>query len=349
MTVKDLFEPLFSSLNLLSDRSLTKRLSDRKCRNWNVTLRLTTYLRSYAGTFKLLALTVILAGQPMTKSFGQSDAEVTKAPGTSSLQAWERISDQQAWQILPEVREGKQSRLPNWVKAVALQMPRTAAAMLELDLAQRTQGPLDAALKARLRWVISHANRCAYGEAEAKGDLQRADRSSPDPEQVLADPTQWPSDQADAFQFVRLLSTEAPNIPDKLFESLRDKYGERGVAAIVLLTAYANFHDRLLLGLQVPLEDGGPLPPVNVRFAESALQRTPILHRIMGKQSITPMGKRSHRSITNGHRSATNSCRPAWKVSVFANLACPFLRGMKSRLSCQQRWRCVLPAFAGAW
>ncbi len=60
------------------------------------------------------------------------------------------------------------------------------------------------------------------------------------------------------------------------FEKLRAKYGDRGVAAIVLLTAYANFQDRLCLGLQVPLEADGPLPPVDVKFAEGALQRTPI-------------------------------------------------------------------------
>jgi hypothetical protein len=36
---------------------------------------------------------------------------------------------------------------------------------------------------------------------------------------------------------------------------------------MVLLLAAANFQDRLLLTLGVPLEEGGPLPPVEVRFS----------------------------------------------------------------------------------
>ena len=36
------------------------------------------------------------------------------------------------------------------------------------------------------------------------------------------------------------------------------------------LLAAANFQDRILLGLGIPLEDGGPLPPVEVRFDPEA-------------------------------------------------------------------------------
>lgn len=79
-----------------------------------------------------------------------------------------------------------------------------------------------------------------------------------------------------SFQFVKSLSTAAPTIPDSLFEKVRSKHGDRGVAAIVLLTAYANFQDRLLLGLGVPVEEHGPFAPLNVTFAEGALQVTPL-------------------------------------------------------------------------
>ena len=40
----------------------------------------------------------------------------------------------------------------------------------------------------------------------------------------------------------------------------------RDVVAIVLVAAYANFQDRLLLGLGVKVEPGGPLPAFQVRF-----------------------------------------------------------------------------------
>lgn len=240
-----------------------------------------------------LILGLMIGSIDVTPAYGQnSDATSSNArPSASSLQAWQRITDDQAWQMLPEVKEGTKGRLPNWVKAVAVQTPRTAAAMLELDTAQRSQGPLDAALKAKLRWLISHVNECRYGEAQALGDLKRADASLVEPEKTLSDKSRWPASEADAYRFVQMLSTEAPNIPDELFESLRQKHGDRGVAALVLLTAYGNFHDRLLLGLQVPLEADGPLSPTHVKFAEPALQRTPILPTENGRAIYNENGQ----------------------------------------------------------
>ena len=48
--------------------------------------------------------------------------------------------------------------------------------MLELDHAQRTKSPLDPVLRAKMRWVIAHANRCAYSEAYALADLKTGRR-----------------------------------------------------------------------------------------------------------------------------------------------------------------------------
>jgi hypothetical protein len=46
--------------------------------------------------------------------------------------------------------------------------------MLELDFLHRAHSPLDAKLRARLRWVAAHANRCRYSETYAAADLRRA-------------------------------------------------------------------------------------------------------------------------------------------------------------------------------
>ncbi len=46
---------------------------------------------------------------------------------------------------------------------------------------------------------------------------------------------------------------------------------------MVLLAAYGNFQDRIVLGLELPLEAGGPLPPIDVKFAPGAFQATPLL------------------------------------------------------------------------
>src|SRR5581483_1845792 len=75
-----------------------------------------------------------------------------------------------------------------------------------------------------------------------------------------------PEEERLALQFVRQLATEAYAVTDAQVARLVQLYGDRQVVAIVLVAAYANFQDRLLLALGVPVEDGGPLPPVKVRF-----------------------------------------------------------------------------------
>jgi hypothetical protein len=42
---------------------------------------------------------------------------------------------------------------------------------------------------------------------------------------------------------------------------LIEQYGEKQVVALVLLLAYANFQDRLILALDLPLGPGEPLEP----------------------------------------------------------------------------------------
>ena len=57
---------------------------------------------------------------------------------------------------------------------LAGELPRSTAAFLQLDLAQRTKSPVDPKLRAAMRWVAAHANRCAYAEAYAAADARRA-------------------------------------------------------------------------------------------------------------------------------------------------------------------------------
>ena len=46
---------------------------------------------------------------------------------------------------------------------------------------------------------------------------------------------------------------------------------------MILLAAYGNFQDRIVLGLALPLEEGGPLAPVQVKFSPSAFPSAPVL------------------------------------------------------------------------
>lgn len=183
--------------------------------------------------------------------------------------------DDDCWKRLPPVASGGGGALPSWAKAVATWLPRTAAAMLELDLAQRTGSPLDPLLRARMRRVIARANRCAYSEAYALFDLERAGGdAAADP---LGAPAGWPEADREPLEFAHRLTVAAPEIPDRLFARLRERFGDRRVAAMVLLAAYGNFQDRMALALGLALEPGGPLPPVEVKFAPGALQMSPAL------------------------------------------------------------------------
>ncbi|WP_373652905.1 hypothetical protein [Schlesneria sp. DSM 10557] len=187
------------------------------------------------------------------------------------------LSNEEAWKKLPEVVTRDGAELPVWVRAVASHLPRTAAAMLQLDYAHRTQSPLDPILRAKMRWVIAHANRCRYSEAYALADLERAGVDQAARKVLTGEPAVWPADDRAPLEFARLLTVAAPTIPDELFETLRQRYGDKRVASMVLLAAYGNFQDRIVLGLNLPMEDHGPLPPFSVTFAEGALQLAPIM------------------------------------------------------------------------
>lgn len=186
-------------------------------------------------------------------------------------------SDEETWSRLPAVASGGGGPLPNWVKAVSNQLPRTAATMLELDYAQRALNPIDPVLRAKMRWVIARSNRCAYSEAYALADLKRAGAAEAAIEALIGGRGSWPEEDIDPLEFARLHSLDAPSITDEQFARLRERYGDKTVAAMVLLGAYGNFQDRVILGLNLPMEEAGPLPPIEVRFAPDAFQTVPIL------------------------------------------------------------------------
>jgi alkylhydroperoxidase family enzyme len=216
--------------------------------------------------YKVLVLALVLL--PLSALAAPPPADA----GTTAL-----MDDAECWKRMPPAESGAGQPLPGWAKAVASRLPRTAAAMLELDLAQRTKSPLEPALRAKMRWVIAHANRCGYGEAYALADLERAGGDVASVKGLTGDPANWPQSDRDPLEFARQMTTEAPAVPDELFTRLRQRYGDKRVAAMVLLAAYGNFQDRIVLGLALPLESGAPLPPLEVKFAPGAFQQTPVL------------------------------------------------------------------------
>lgn len=186
------------------------------------------------------------------------------------------LSDKEVWAKMPKAESGGDSSLPNWAKAVANHLPRTAAAMLDLDYLQRTKSPLDPSLRAKMRWAVAKANRCEYTQATALADLKRV-AGAGEVANLLAGPAKWTADDREPLEFARLLTLAAPTITDEQFASLRKRFGDKKVASMVLLAAYGNFQDRIILGLGIPLETSGPMPPLPVKFVSGAFQVAPIL------------------------------------------------------------------------
>ena len=203
------------------------------------------------------------------------------------------LNDEEAWKRLPKTTAGAGQPLPNWVKAVASRLPRTAGAMLDLDFAQRTKSPLDPVLRAKMRWVIARANHCEYSEAYAIADLKRAGASDKVVQTLTGDPAAWSEADRAPLEFARLLTVAAPTISDELFALLRHRYGDKGVASMVLIGAYGNFQDRIVLGLHLPIEPTGPLPPLEITFAPDAFQSVPLLP----EQANAPVLRKSGETV----------------------------------------------------
>lgn len=203
--------------------------------------------------------------------------EKTEATGSADAAVVPSISDAAAWELLPQSVRGSDLPLPNWAKAIAMELPRTAAALLELDYAHRMQSPLEPRLRAKIRYVIADANGCEYARQTALSDLHRAGADDEEVTRLLDGIDAWEPAEQDALLFARQHSLDAAAIDDTLFERLRERYGDRGAAAIVLLGAYGNFQDRLLLGLAIPAEGSEPLGPMDIRFDPAVFQAEPIL------------------------------------------------------------------------
>jgi len=189
------------------------------------------------------------------------------APASGERQAGiSLLDDADAWRHLPRAKQGGGQPLPSWARALARALPRTTAAMLDLDRLHRTRSPIGPALRGKMRWVAAQANRCVYARAYAEADLRRAGVDHDAIRALAGDHSGMPEPERAALAFARQMTLEADQVTDAEVEHLKSVYGEKKLAAMVLLLAYANFQDRLLSALDVPVEPGGPLPALDIRF-----------------------------------------------------------------------------------
>lgn len=218
-----------------------------------------------------LAMCLVEGKAPIDQATSEEDKPVEPKVSSNVL------TDEETWKVLPEATKGKGHPLPSWARAVAKHLPRTAAAMLKLDYAQRTKSPLPAKLRAKMRWVIAMANRCDYSQRTAIADLKYAGGTEDEIAALQGGPAKWPAEEKAALRFAYEHSVSAPTIADELFEELKGQFGDKRVAAMVLLGAYGNFQDRILLGLGLGNASDAPMPPIEIEFAPTAFQTKPIL------------------------------------------------------------------------
>jgi alkylhydroperoxidase family enzyme len=201
---------------------------------------------------------------------GSQAGDPVAAPGRTTKVNEPRFapaSDAEAWASLPERASGEPAPLPAWARILARSLPRTTAAMLELDHLHRSRSPLAADLRGQVRWAAARANGSVYGEAYALADLRAAGLDDVADCLSTDGPRSIDSLRRALLDFVAKLSSAPQSITDAEVAKLIETYGEKQLVAIVLLVAHASFQDRLVLTLGVSVESGGPLPPVNVRFA----------------------------------------------------------------------------------
>jgi alkylhydroperoxidase family enzyme len=181
------------------------------------------------------------------------------------------LSNEEAWKLLPR----ENPPLPAWARVLAGSLPRTTALQLELDYTHRAKNPLDPALRGKLRWVAADANRSPYARRYAEADLRKAGLGDADLKQLAGDWSTLSGAERAALTFARDLTRAAYAVTDDQVADLVKHYGPDKVVAMVHTVAHANFQDRILLALGVEVEEGGPLPPLDVRFDARAKPEVP--------------------------------------------------------------------------
>jgi alkylhydroperoxidase family enzyme len=167
-------------------------------------------------------------------------------------------SNEDAWTKLPR----ENPPLPPWAKVLVGPLPKTTAKMLELDHLQRAKNPLGPELAGLLQWTVADALGSKFGKATAVDDLRR-NSIHPRSLEKLGDIKSMAADTRLAAAFARRLTLAGSTITDEEFAELLKVFGPEKVTAIVHTVAYANFFNRIVLGIGA---DGDTVPPVDVKF-----------------------------------------------------------------------------------
>lgn len=228
-----------------------------------------------------LVMTLIEEMPPIVAVSNMKDS-TTSGPVYYSEPRTALLANEDAWQSLPAATDGAGEPLPAWARALAKTLPHTTAAMLELDVAIRTDPQFTPLERGTIRLAVARVNRSGYGQTYALAELlaggltrEQASRLSDGDSSVLDAKHQL------LYRFAEQLSRAGRDLTDDQVAQIQSNWGTDKLVGIVLLTAYANYQDRLVHALALPLEDQAPLPPIAVQFAGST-----------AGGSLTPAGER---------------------------------------------------------
>jgi alkylhydroperoxidase family enzyme len=172
------------------------------------------------------------------------------------------LPNEAAWARLPRA----DPPLPAWARVLAASLPRTTAAMLQLDQLHRAKNPLGPVQAGKLRWEAADAIGCEYGKRCAEADLRRAGCSEQDLKRLAGDPADRSPAERAARAFARKVTRAAYTVTDAEVAGLLAHFGPETVVAMVHTLAYANFENRIFLALRIQAEPGGLPPPLAVQL-----------------------------------------------------------------------------------
>jgi alkylhydroperoxidase family enzyme len=215
---------------------------------------------------------------------------VTTTDTTGVKPAFPVLENREAWRMLP--REAPQ--LPAWARTLAVSQPLTTAGVLALDYLHRAKNPLGLELAAKVRWAIADEMKCEYAKKYAEADLRRITGSATDLEELIAGEVS-PTDRV-VLKFARKLTSAGYSVTDAEMAAVTRRLGRDRTVALVHTTAFANFHFRIIHALGVKVEEGGPLPPVEVKFDPSQTALGDLPARPAWKTVADLKPKRSYRA-----------------------------------------------------
>ena len=174
----------------------------------------------------------------------------------------------EAWRKLPR----EVPPLPIWARILVGPQPKTTAGVLALDSLHRAKNPLGNELAAKVRWAVADQMKCGYAQVYAEADLERLTTAA---EVESLRKGELSGTETLVLKFARKLTEEGYRITDAEAAALLARLGPDKMTALVHTVAFANFHDRILIGIgaDIDAEDGGPFPPIDFKYDP----RTPAL------------------------------------------------------------------------